>query len=469
MSIAGGKKPWVAVALVALLTLATGAVALADEDEGKREGGRRGFELAPRLRDLDEARWASKFVTTAQMQGVIRGYPGGRFGPNRPVSRQEALCMVTRALGLTGTAQGAASGSVSGSVYGGAGTGGSVSGSVYGSVYGGVYAGLPFSDAAAIGPWAVPCVQAALNRGLIQGGGVLQPHGAASRLWVVQVLVRALGLEAQAQQQAGAQLGFRDEAAIPAGLRGYVAVAMDAGLVAGFPNGTFQPNKPVTRAEMAKMLDIMQGQQNPQPQDFVVTGVVYAVGQGDITLRSAGGQQATYALAAGALVFVDNQPAALAHVQPRFQARLYLNAQGQAVLVDAQTARVLPQQRRNPFIQREVKGTVTAVDATAMEITVDDPRFGEETYQVAEWAEIEVDGIGYATLADVRPGDLVKAKVRQGFVVKVEVYAGQQGFMQGAAGADGQVWAGGDGGSMEGWAGGEGRKEKKKRHDDEED
>ncbi len=423
MSRTGGKRGWVALVLAVAMTLSTAAVALADEDEGEREDGRAGFELGPRLRDLDEAPWASKFVTTAQMQGVIRGYPGGFFGPNRAVSRQESLCMVTRALGLTGTAQGG--GSVGGSVYGGTG-GGSVSGSVYGSVYGAVY--LPFTDAAAVGPWAVPCVQAALDKGLIQGGGVLQPHRAASRLWVVTVLVKAMGLDAQARQRAGEQLGFNDEAAIPAELRGYVAVAMDAGLVAGFPNGTFRPHQPVTRAEMAKMLDVMQGQQNPQPQQFVVTGVVYATGQDSVTVRSAGGQQTTYALAAGALVFVDNQPATLADVQPGFAVRLYLSAQGQAVLVDARTAAAPPRKRPDPFAKREVKGTVTAVDAAALAITVDDRRFGEETYQVAEWAEIELDGVGYGTLADVQPGDVVDMKVRGDVVVKIEVKSEEDGF-----------------------------------------
>ncbi len=458
---AGRRRGWVALALAAAMALASGAAALADEDKGERGHGRAGFELGERLRDLDEAPWASKFVTTAQVTGVIRGYPGGFFAPNRPVSRQEALCMVTRA--LTGTTGGAAGGSVGGSVYGS--TGGSVAGSVYGSVYGDVYA-LGFTDAAAVGPWAVPCVRAALDKGLIQAGGVLQPHRAASRLWTVTVLVKAMGLDAQARQRAGEQLGFKDEAAIPAELRGYVAVAMDAGLVAGFPNGTFRPHQPVTRAEMAKMLDVMQGQQNPQPQPFVVTGVVYATGQGSLTVSSAGGLRTTYALAAGALIYVDNQPATQADVQPGMQVRLYLNARGEAVLVDARTAAAPVRKRPDPFAKQEVKGTVTAVDPQALSITVDDRRFGEETYQVAEWATIELDGWGFGTLADVQPGDVVEMKVRGDVVVKIEVKGGRGGSLRDGRDDGIQAWWDGQGRS-DGL--GEGKDKKKRKHDNEED
>ncbi len=42
---------------------------------------------------------------------------------------------------------------------------------------------------------------------------------------------------------------------IPAGSVGYVEVAIEKGLVDGFEDNTFRPNQPVTRAQLAALLD----------------------------------------------------------------------------------------------------------------------------------------------------------------------------------------------------------------------
>ncbi len=391
------KRVAVSLLLTVAMTLAFVGTALADddrEDDGHRV--RAGFAVGMRFRDQGQAPWAAKFITEMQVRSVIRGYADNTFRPNQPVTRQEVVAMVVRALGMEGRAQ-------------------QVNASVYGSVY------LPYQDAASIQPWAQGYIKVALDMGLLDTSETtFQAQAAASRVWVVPILVKAMGLDADARAAANARLTFRDAAAIPAAARGYVAIAINVGLVAGYPDNTFQPNKPVTRAEMAKVLEIMQANVQPpqQQQSFTARGVITAVSGSSITLAGAGNATSVYQVAYNAFIFLNDRPATLGDLKPGYMAELFLNQDGQAVFVDAKTAK--PVRTRHPR-EAEVRGTVYAVDASGLSITVMLPDGTEETFPVAEWAEIELGGDFYGTLGDLKPGDLVAMKLRQGTVVKIEV------------------------------------------------
>ncbi len=420
----GTRLPLRAVtALLLALALLLGAVPVVAAAERGKGQARKGFERGEDFEDMGEAEWAARYVVSAQMMGLIRGYLEGghlRFKPNQPLNRQEAVALVVRAMGLQ--AQAEAAGTVSGAVY-----------------------ELPFRDADHIQPWARGYVAVAVERGLLDAGdSMFQPMKAASRLWTVKLMVRALGLREQAEQRAGEELPFRDAAAVSAADAGYVAVAVEAGLIAGYEDRTFRPNQPVKRAEMAKLLEKLTGeiqQGELRAPEGVIRGVVAAVADGSLTVRTPDGREQAVPVAADAYVFVDDRRATLADVQPGYAVRLLLDAEGRAVLVDARSAPAAAppgpgQPDRHP-LKRKVTGTVVAVTAgadcppaeaggeqtacPAGQITVTDPAGQERTFQVAAWAEVKIEGYGYATLADVQPGDLVKLKLRGDVVVEVEV------------------------------------------------
>lgn len=415
-----------ALALVTAMLMGLAAAALADEGghggwRAYARGFERGFARGVDFRDLDDAPWAAKFITAGQISGVIRGFEDGTFRPNQPVNRAQAVAMTVRALGLEDKAR---------------------------QVGEDVYLKLPFQDAAAIPAWAASHVRLALDMGLLQEtDGMFQPHRAASRVWVVPMLVKALGLRSQAEARMNEQMQFKDAASLPAGTGGYVAVAVDLGLIAGFPDNTFRPFQPVTRAQMAKMLEVVQDQldQNNRGQQgarYVVSGVVYAVTANSVSLRTAGSQPAVYSVVYNAPVYLDDKPAMLADLKAGMVARLFLNNQREAVFVDAHTARPAPVPRPNPFL-RELKGTVASADPAALTISVYGRDGAVQTFDVADWAQIEIKGMGYATLADVSPGDQVELKLRDGLVVKIEVKAGdddRSGRWDGWRGSEG--WSG---------------------------
>jgi serine protease AprX len=122
----------------------------------------------------------------------------------------------------------------------------------------------------------VPYVQAVTTAGaplrdtFMQTGPVIStatwfnPEGTVSRADLAVWLVRALGLEADAQASMNATTSFTDDNAIPAAARGYVVVADRIGLMHGFVNATnvetapvtyrWEPGTNVTRGSMALTL-----------------------------------------------------------------------------------------------------------------------------------------------------------------------------------------------------------------------
>ena len=81
-------------------------------------------------------------------------------------------------------------------------------------------------------------------------GGQFRPDTSVDRLTAAVALVRAAGLRAEAEARAGTLLTVTDASSIPAEMRGYVAVALERGLLT--MNGTeFRAGDALTRIELA--------------------------------------------------------------------------------------------------------------------------------------------------------------------------------------------------------------------------
>jgi serine protease AprX len=81
-------------------------------------------------------------------------------------------------------------------------------------------------------------------------GGAFRPDDRVTRLVAAVVLVRAAGLQAEADSKAGAFLNYTDAQSIPWNLRGYVQVAIARGLMTS--SQQFNPSGTFTRAELAR-------------------------------------------------------------------------------------------------------------------------------------------------------------------------------------------------------------------------
>lgn len=183
-----------------------------------------------KFKDMDDAPWAEGYILKMQSKRVFQGFQDGTFRPNKPVTRVEAIVTAVRLMGLEDEAKSKTA-----------------------------VVKLPFKDADHLNkkfPWAKGYVITALEHGLFEANeNMIQPEKPASRVWVSSLLVKSLGFGDEALAQMTAKLSFKDADSIPAGSIGYVKLASEKGIVSGYPNGTFKPNKNVTRAEMAALLD----------------------------------------------------------------------------------------------------------------------------------------------------------------------------------------------------------------------
>jgi len=92
----------------------------------------------------------------------------------------------------------------------------------------------------------------------VERGGSFAPNDAAGRLTAAVALVRAAGLQAEAESAQSLPLAtIFDSSLIPSALRGYVRVAISRGLL-NTTNSNFRPQAPLTRLELAQAMVVMQ-------------------------------------------------------------------------------------------------------------------------------------------------------------------------------------------------------------------
>ena len=88
------------------------------------------------------------------------------------------------------------------------------------------------------------------------------PDQAISRYEIAVLTVRALGLVYPASHSDGSDLPFTDQDTFQPWVRGYIQEAVNAGILTGYPDGTFAPKAPATRAEavvmVSRVLDYME-------------------------------------------------------------------------------------------------------------------------------------------------------------------------------------------------------------------
>lgn len=102
--------------------------------------------------------------------------------------------------------------------------------------------------------WAKESIAIAKQLGLINGYSdtTFGPEDEISREQMAVILVRALGLE-QTEPE-GAELSFTDADQVSPWAAQALAIAVEQGLIRGYPNGSFQPQRALSRAEAAAII-----------------------------------------------------------------------------------------------------------------------------------------------------------------------------------------------------------------------
>ena len=208
------------------------------------------------LSDL-EGHWAQKEVEAAVASGWVDGYPDGSFKPEKSITRAEFTKMLLDAIHLTPDSELVAWMKVHAKME---------------DIWGNPTEYTPkLYDMS--GHWLTSqgWLDAALYSGMVvpddYNGKNFRPEKAITRYEIALMTDRALGLVYPTNQPVEGELPFTDKEEILDWMKGYVNESVKAGVLKGYPDGSFQPNKTSTRAEavvmIQRMLEKMEEGLNP--------------------------------------------------------------------------------------------------------------------------------------------------------------------------------------------------------------
>lgn len=162
--------------------------------------------------DVPSGAWYKSFVDTLVGKKIISGYADNSFRPGNSVTRAEFSKMLGLALGWTIKTPTASS----------------------------------FSDVP-VGNWASPYIEAAKLKGALSGypDGTFNPNKPITRAEIAAIIARVKGYASTAA-------AFTDTNEHWA--NGSIGACSKAGILSGYPGGTFRPDGPANRAEAAKLI-----------------------------------------------------------------------------------------------------------------------------------------------------------------------------------------------------------------------
>lgn len=171
--------------------------------------------------------WAKDTIEKMAAEGVINGfYENGvnLFRPDSNITRIQFAAMVCKALGISDTEYD--------------------------------FAKLEFTDTDKIQPWAVGYVKAMSALGYITGRSdddgkttYFDPESTITRAEAFTILGRVVGTDS------GQKLDFADNGDIPEWSKNAIASLASRGIIQGFEDNTIRPNRPITRAESAVIIN----------------------------------------------------------------------------------------------------------------------------------------------------------------------------------------------------------------------
>ena len=159
-----------------------------------------------------EGHWAEQVLTEWQEKGLLKGYADGSVKPNNSITRAEFITLINNAKNITEEKN------------------------------------ISFTDVKP-SDWFYSAVAKAAAYAKGYADGTFRPNQTITRAEAAVMLANVAGLS---PNEEGAD-DFSD--AIPAWAKGSIGAVVAAGLMSGYPDGSFGANTPTTRAESVSALD----------------------------------------------------------------------------------------------------------------------------------------------------------------------------------------------------------------------
>jgi len=327
----------------------TAPAAFADSSDHGKGNNKVKFQKVEKFKFKDvKGHWAENVLLQMTAKGFLQGYQDASFKPSNTVSNIEAVVMIVRALGLEEEAKAA-----------------DLSQSL--------------KHAKQIPSWAIGYVQVAYEQGILTEKDLksFNPNKAAKRIEVAQMIARALDLDEGQKNQIS--LKFLDQKDIPDGFNGIVIIMVQTGIMQGNTNNCFLPNKPITRAEMAILLDRIDGKVVENDKNEV-TGKINSVDEDEISIIK-NGETKEYDFSDDVSVYINGKAEDVEDLEEGLYVKLILDNEGEVVFVKAEEV-------EDEEFEGEISQIVLGDDA---QFTVDTGS-KDKVFKVDSNTEIEKDG-----------------------------------------------------------------------------
>lgn len=272
--------------------------------------------------DIEGYKWAEKAIEKMYNKGVIKGESAKNFAPKRPVTKLEAVIMALRVMGWEDEAQ--------------------------------TKLEIPKKyKGEAVAEWAKGYVALAVEKDILDEVDLLEfrSNEPAKRSDVAKYIVRAIDLENKAEDHMNDVLDFVDYPAMPVGAIGYIYVVNDMGLMIGNPDGTFQPNKPVTRAEMAVLIDRLDDKVDNEIDSNEKIGTVTDIDVDDLTITlDINDREKTYDILENAPVYQDKEYFDLGDVEEGYVVELLMNNDGEVCFLVIKEAKAVNEEEQTGVV-----------------------------------------------------------------------------------------------------------------------
>lgn len=336
--------------------------------------------------------WARPYIEKMYAAGIIKGVTETSYAPDSAVTRAQIITMIVRLLGLEQEAKGKQ---------------------------------LPatFANAASVPQWAREYVAEAVEKGIISGKDLddFRPVDDAKRYEVAVFAVKALGLGEEAQNRKNVNLSFSDTYAIPLDARAYVEIAVEKGIVKGFPeDNSFRPNDKITRVQAATLLHNLAKQVAAYN---VISGEVQDVDTlllPSITIKLSNGNFTTYTVNNSTSVYKEDEKgslikASLNDVKIGGNIRIIPDSSSSIALYVEITSGQTPETSGGTLIE----GTITDIDSIRQVLTVKKSGGLDMMLGIKAATKIYVDGKS-AVLSDLAVGQPVTLLVSGADLIKIE-------------------------------------------------
>ncbi len=231
-----------------------------------------------RFDDCADITWALNAIEKLAGKGIIGGIGNGKYAPRSNVTHVEALAMVMRLTGDDKEAEGM--------------------GKKVHPFYKGI---LP--------NWGYGYIFMAIEKGILLPEELkdFNPNQPAKRHEIAKYIIRAMGETEEALEHMDEKLDFKDSSAVPDKSVGYVYLVSELKIMIGNEKNMFKPMEPVTRAEMAVLLDRAEGKFDLPDTDNRKNSTVFVsadVDDNEITVKVKG-VTVTYDVLEDAQVYRD--------------------------------------------------------------------------------------------------------------------------------------------------------------------